>query len=511
MSAEQINSKFSDGMINRIRQLSGKKKIALIVLAAFSVAVCIMLMQYIRVSGYRLLYTDLSYRDSTAVASWLNERNIGFQAKNNGRDIYIEADQIHGARLDISRSQQFEPADSLMIVSENGLHSFLPGSYQNNLTAIQSELAHTIAALGTVESARVIIDSGNTADALPQSGKPHASIFIEPASGKSVSAKDLITIAQLVSQSVAGLYPDSVDIYDPHGRVLSPGTYEPQNQRYPSSILSDQHSLENRLEQRAAEVADALIGRGRSLIKVSVTLDNSQSEATAEHYDPDDTTVKKEHTEFAPGSRYTAPDQPGQIQYIPPIPTTSSIDYELNKTLRTTFKPAGSIERVSVSILVSGKRQTAGDGTITTVPHTEEELYSLEKAVSSVIPIVADRGDTITVIPIPLHDSDIDLTNYEPSQTLYFLYSDLVISVAKIIMLILGFLLLYTLIIKPILHVLTAENDDDKISEQPTETDHDKAMDHDKNNENLTLDLKNEILRNPAPTVHIIKNWLQDT
>lgn len=508
MSAEKINSKLGDGMLNKIRQLSGKQIIALVILATTAVLVCLALFQYVTVSGYRLLYSDLSYQDSIAVSSWLSDRNISFRVKNNGRDIYIEDDQIHRARLSISREKQFAPSHSLKIVSESGLQSLLADPSQHYLSAVQNELEQTIAELDTIEYARVKIETGNTAYAFSGSDKPHASVFIEQAPGQVVSAGDLFTISNLVSLSVSGLNPDFVDIYDSLGRALSPDIYEQRNQQSPSSILSYQHMLENRLEQRASQVVDALIGPGLALIKVSVTLDNSQSEAIAEHYDPDNSTVKKEHTEFAPGSRYTVPDEPGPVQYIPPIPTTSSIDYEINKTVRTIITPAGSIERVAVSILVPGKRETSGDGSITMVPLTEEEIHSLEKAVSSVTSIQPDRGDTITVIPVLPHDSIIDLTRFEASHTILY---NLVTPATKIVLLIIGFLFLYILIIKPIINILAAENDADTISVLHTESDHDNAMNQDDENENLTLDLKNEILRNPAPTAHIIKNWLQDT
>lgn len=394
-------------------------------------------------------------------------------------------------------------AISLALI-QYGRHVLSPNRYG----AVQHNLAGIIAALDSVESARVIIASGSEQGTLAAPGIPSASIFINPAGGKSVTGADLKTITALVTQTIENLSPSSVHIYDQQGAELDSSLQNQFEQPLSAPLLQQQYSLENRLEKRIAETVNTLIGSGRALIQVSVLLNNSESENTTELYNPDSATVKSEHTEYAPGSRYSVPDPTAQVQYIPPIPTTSSVDYEINRTVNKTVKPAGAIERISVSILISGNPEDKVYEPVRSLSITPNELQSIKTAVASVISMQPDRGDTITVIPVPHHEFE---STQHKDETTGYVPLELVMPILKILLMIAGFICVYLLIIKPILNILSAEPLSEQIPEPSEKVDHDDLIDDTQKEEDFTHVLKSETIRNPASTAHIIKNWLQET
>ncbi|MCG6929204.1 MAG: hypothetical protein LJE64_01505 [Desulfofustis sp.] len=478
---------------NPLHALSGKKRIALTVLAVLVIVVTVTLIHLIRISGYRLLYANLSADDAVHVTSWLNIHDIGFRTKNFGRDIYVAGDRVYQTRFDLSRELPAGTSGSLR-----------PTPSSSALD--EQELARTIASLDGVEYARVRISRGETAGF--ETSEPHASILIQSPPDSALSRDDLESITSLASQVIPDLHPEHVDIYDASGRNLFSGKREAEVSNVPSPLLLYQQSLERRLEQRAGETVDALIGSGRAMIRVTVTLDNSRSESTSEQFDPDRTAVKKELTEYAPGSRYTPAEQTDQIQFLPPVPTTASIDYELNRTVKKTVKPAGAIERISVSILLAGKPPEHQDDQVSSSATSEEELLALESAVSNVLSLRPERGDSVTIIPIPDRADKHDFIDSEPVRDIPY---HLILPVFKMVMTIVGFGLLYLLIVRPLLDILSQKEVAAKETMHTLGPERSEDEEKPQTDEDPTAALKDEILRNPSATVHIIKNWLQET
>jgi len=480
----------------RLRRLNRRQILYVGLLVCAGLTLGVVMIHLVRISGYRPLYTDLSPPDSAYVASRLESFNIGFATRNSGKDIYVDADRVHDVRIALSRDRNFFPSGLLNIV--NGVS---PAKASG-----EGELAGTIAALEAIESARINIDNAAFPGDRPSGGSPRISVYIKPAVGRVVTEDDLTAVTNLVARSVPGSKSGSLNIYNNNGYLLYSRGPDNVSQEIPALLLSYQQALENRLEQRAGELVNALIGAGRALIKVSVTLDNTQSEATAERFDHDQAAIKKEHTEYAPGSSYTVPET-GAVDYIPPIPTISSLDYEIDKTITKTVKPAGSIERIGVSIMIAEPASAGSGGSIALPPVTEADIDTVKQTVASVLSMQPERGDAITVIPVPA--SGFSAVPEQPAYRQPVILR-LIDPLVRILLLVSGMLLIYLLVVKPLLRVLTVEPipDEPVVQEEPKST---SKPETEIDDEAFTVTLQDEIKKNPTQTVHIINSWLQET
>ena len=84
-------------------------------------------------------------------------------------------------------------------------------------------------------------------------------------------------------------------------------------------------------------------------------------------------------------------------------------NYEVNKTIRTTLKPAGTIKRLSVAAVIDGiyEFEKLNDGTTKRkyIARTEQELKKFEEIVKRAMGYNEDREDQITVSSISFSET----------------------------------------------------------------------------------------------------------
>ena len=78
--------------------------------------------------------------------------------------------------------------------------------------------------------------------------------------------------------------------------------------------------------------------------------------------------------------------------------------FDYTETREEVLRPAGTIKRISVAVLLDEVRNVADDGTVTTEPRTAEEIRKLENLVKSAIGFDEERGDLVTVESISFAD-----------------------------------------------------------------------------------------------------------
>jgi len=353
-----------------INRWSMKKKIGLVFIFTVCIVLIFLLIQQYRFSDYRLLDGGLSRNDMAVVSQWLQLRNISYQIKGENLDIYIPADQLYAARIELAEHK-------IPSGNEQGYDLFAP----NQLTfidavsetgysiAAQRELSRTISALNHIESAHVHLNLSDSNSGLETN--PSASVIIKMVPGRKLVSDQFQGITHLISAAVTGLPPSRIKIFDASGVLIKPDSPISNASVFSADSLSYQRTVEMNLELRAQEIIDAMIGKGQALVKVTAELDFSETETTSETFDPDEPVVKREYTEQQPnnsplssqsGLEYNADAGADEIPYYPPITTSSKIDYEINKTTRKTIKPVGTIEKLSASILLTQKKATDSNG-----------------------------------------------------------------------------------------------------------------------------------------------------
>jgi hypothetical protein len=76
----------------------------------------------------------------------------------------------------------------------------------------------------------------------------------------------------------------------------------------------------------------------------------------------------------------------------------STVNYELDKTIKHTKQPVGSIKRLSVAVVVNYKKTTEKDGKVSAKPLSQAEMAQITNLVKEAMGYRQDRGDTLNVV-----------------------------------------------------------------------------------------------------------------
>lgn len=528
-SGDQRTAVNRKNIFTLVREWPLNRKVALGVITALSIGLFAFLIIQARVADYQLLYANLSEADAGSVVNWLKTQNIPYQLKNGGKNIWVGSDKIYDTRLDLA-------ANGLPSGGDVGFEIFDKQSFAltdyvqkvNHTRALQGELSRTITSLDPVESTRVHLAIPEKRLFKNQQKNPTASVIVSLAHGRQLEPDQVQGILHLVAGSITGLTPENVKIIDSNGVVLDAGNKPNDEKLLSVDMLSFQQDVEHRLQMRAQELLDTIMGKNKAMVRVTATLDFAKVEKTQELYDADEPVVRSEQlneesngiqtTGGIPGVQSNLQGSSGGLVNSEPPSNKSSrtTNYEISKTISKIVNPVGTIKSLSVSILVADRIVSEENSeTTTSVPLSAEELKSIEKMVASALGIIPERGDKINVVSMPFSDSpEEEMVAQQLPENLVYQY----LPAIKILLIALGALLFYLLLIRPIIKTmkgevtahyktveeLERERDQQYKSEQEEQA---RSMIHD---EDQVVRLRKDVMRNAVPTAYIIKNWIQE-
>ncbi len=483
-----------------------------------------------KTADYQLLYANLAENDAGPVVEWLKAENIPYQLKNNGRNIWIPAGILHETRLSLAANGL--PAGSGVGFEVFDKQSFALTDYVQKVNftrALQGELSRTIASLDPVDTARVHLALPEKRLFKDQQKPATASVIVSLSKGKTLDEKQVQGIIHLVAGSISGLIPENISVIDSNGVVLDSGQQKDEDELLSVDMLAYQQEVEHRLEMRAQDLLDKTMGKDKAMVRVSAVLDFAKVEKTEEFFDGDEPVIRSEQVNQEQSGTPAAGGIPGvqsNLQGTTPQQTgenssskTSRItNYEISKTISRIINPVGTIQQLSVSILVADKVIPAtADEPETTEPRSAEELQSMQAMVSTALGLVPDRGDQINVLSMPFTEApqEILLAESLPDNLLYEY-----LPFVKIALVAVGALLLYLLLVRPIIKTMKGEvrqhyktvealEQEQYAAEQALETQEHKR--EEKVVEDPVASIRRNVMENPAPTAHIIKKWLQET
>ena len=485
-----------------------RKALFVLLLVITAVALFIVMQILLDDDRYQLLYANLVPEDYSAITAFLESSDINFKENLEQRSLYVPSARVDLVRLELARRKLPSSTNN-----SNDLMGGRPLAFIESLAggdsrlAVQHELAKTLSTLDPIRYARVHLESPHPESS--SANRSGATVLVSLTPGHSLTADQLHTVIHLVSTSVAGLEPGNIRVFDSSGKLLSADSRSGDGALFPDSTLVYQRSVEHRLEQKAQDLVDAMIGSGHALIRISASLDFSRNETTTERYDPDDQVVRSEQVERQPLTGSGSTDLPGQssgLRSRSSITTTSKVDYEVSKTTSKTIRPEGELRQLSVTILVADEKSIGDDGTVTFQPRSDEELEEIRSLVAGMLPLDPERGDIIhlrRMVP-----DRVDGLERQGKISLFYEISEL-IPVGKIMTIFFVFILFYWLLLKPIIGLLRSEialTDSDSQSLEREKS----AEPSPEPEEDLAATLKKEVQNNPLATAHIIRKWIQE-
>ncbi len=522
---EEITKK---NLLTLLKEWPLSRKIATGAVAVISILLFAFLIIQARTADYQLLYANLGESDAAPVVEWLKGQRIPYQLKNNGKNIWIPANQLYETRLNLA-------SNGLPNVGGVGFEVFDKQSFAltdyvqkvNFTRALQGELARTISSLAPVDTARVHLALPEKRLFKNQQKTGTASVILSLGKGKSLDKKQVQGIIHLVAGSVTGLEAKDVKVIDSTGIVLDSEANEEKDKFLSVDMLAYQQEVEHRLELRAQDLLDKTMGRNKAMVRVNASLDFAKVEKTEELFDAEEPVIRSEQVDQQSQGGPSSGGIPGvQSNLQGNIPVQSGGDstsskssrttnYEISKTISKIINPVGNIKKLSVSILVADKVIAATEEKPeTTSPRTTLELESLESMVSAALGLNPERGDKINVLSMPFTESPEDVLLAESLQT-NVLYDYL--PLAKVALIPFGVLLLYFLLIRPIIKTMKGEVKEHYKTVEELEQEQ-RAAELEAEEEELSeivedaaVVLRREVMKDSTPTAYLLKNWIQET
>ena len=379
--------------------------------------------------SYRVLFANYSDRDGGAIVAAMQQMNVPYQVADGGGAILVPEKQVHDVRLKLA--SQGLPKGSgvgfeLMENQKLGTSQFL--EQVNFQRALEGELARTIQSLANVQSARVHLAMPKASVFLRDQQKPTASVMLNLHPGRPLEPQQVSAIVHLVASSVPELPVAGVTVVDQGGNLLSENDRPKSSNQLDPSQLKYVDEIQQAIARRIESILTPVVGQQNVRAEVSAEIDFSTSEQAAESYrpnqTPESTAIRSQHqSESQNTGSANAGGVPGALSNTPPQPATapvtnppqqpaqaaaaqppssrqkdSTVNYELDKTLRVTQQPMGGVKRLSVAVVVNHRTELDKQGKPVTRALSETEKTAITDLVKEAMGYNKERGDTLNVL-----------------------------------------------------------------------------------------------------------------
>ncbi|RMN22062.1 hypothetical protein ALQ63_01313 [Serratia plymuthica] len=471
-------------------RLRANPKIPLLIAASAAIAIVVALLLWAKSPDYRVLYSNLNDRDGGAIVTQLTQMNIPYRFAENGAALMIPADKVHETRLRLA--QQGLPKGGavgfeLLDQEKFGISQF--SEQINYQRALEGELSRTIESLGPVQNARVHLALPKPSLFVREQKSPSASVTLTLQPGRALDDGQINAIVYMVSSSVAGLPPGNVTVVDQAGRLLtqSDGAGRDLN----AAQLKYANEVENRYQRRIEAILAPMVGNANVHAQVTAQIDFATREQTDEEYQPNQlpNQAAVRSQQMSQSEQLGGPQVggvPGALSNQPSAPATAPIEtakanaaagnnangakpnaaatrstaangsgpqntrrdettnYEVDRTIRHTQQKAGTVQRLSVAVVVN-YRGVDKDGK--PLPMSKEQLAQIESLVRESMGFSSSRGDTLNVVNTPFTDTEVTGSELPFWQTQNFI--DRLFDAGRYLLVLLAAWLLWRKLVRP--------------------------------------------------------------
>jgi flagellar M-ring protein FliF len=383
---------------------------------------------------YRVLFSNFSDRDGGAIVASLEQMNVPYKFAEGGGAILVPANQVYEARLKLA-SQGLPKGGNvgfeLMENQKMGVSQFV--EQINFQRALEGELARSIESISTVRSARVLLALPKSSVFVRDQQQPTASVLLNLESGRVLDRQQISAVVHLVASSVPDLPTKNVTIVDQNGNLLSDTSANTGANGLDPSQLKYIHELQRNIVKRVESIIAPIVGANNVHAEATADVDFSHSEQAAETYKPNQTadsaSVRSQQTsESLNGNSANATGVPGALSNQPPAPATapltappgknppsatapaatptntqkeSTVNYEVDKTVRYVQQPMGGVKRLSVAVVVNYRDSVDKSGKVISRPLSAAEKTQITDLVKEAMGYNQQRGDTLNVVNSP--------------------------------------------------------------------------------------------------------------
>ncbi len=451
----------ADNLTDRLRfalsRLSNQQKVLLMVALAAIIALLVASSTWIKQADYRILFSNISERDGGAIIAALEQLNVPYKFNDSGGAILVPGSKVHEIRLRLA-SQGLPKGGGvgfeLMENQKFGISQFAEQvNYQRGL---EGELSRTIQSIGAVQAARVHLAIPKPTVFVREDLKPSASVLLNLYPGRMLDPSQIAGIQNLVAASVPNLPVSGVTLIDQSGAMLSQLKSALMDAGLDPSQIKYVQEIEASAIKRVGDILAPIVGQGNARVQVAADVDFSQSEQTAETHRPNTTppeiSIRSQQTSESASATPSAQGIPGALSNQPPVPATapltipavpgaggtpaaqgqpplpgqlnaagvqapiasvaqpintrkdSTINYEVDKTIRHTKQAVGTIKRLSAAVVINHRKDAKGQSKAL----SDAELKQINELVREALGFNKERGDTVSVANAPFTAIDKD-------------------------------------------------------------------------------------------------------
>lgn len=392
-----------NGMSAVWRRLSPNQKLLFGTLGAAFVVTAISLAFWVAKPEYGVLFANLDPADGSGIVDELNSQKVPYKVEGGGRTILIPKDRVYETRLTLAGRGLPGSGSGYEILDTNklGWTDFVQKFQYRR--ALEGEIARTIQSIAEIQAARVHLATPEPSLFINQEKPATASVMVRLQPGARLSGANVQGIVHLVSSAVENLTPENVTVIDMRGNLLS----QPKGDQF-LNATADQISIvrgfEEQLSEKVQTLLEAVLGPGKSVVRIAAEMDFQKAERTIESYDADNPVVRSEE-------RSEGTDTEGGRS------ESSTTNYEISRTVERVVTPSGTVRRITASVFVDGVYRDLADGGAEYVPREPEEMRKFENIIRNALGFDAARGDQLTVENIAFDTSYLDRERREMEKT----------------------------------------------------------------------------------------------
>ena len=318
------------GLGVRWQTLPARTQMGLVLGVAALLAVLAFMFTGARDSDYRVLFPDLSDKDSGAVVDKLTQLNVPYKFAEGGSAILVPASRVRELRAKMATAGlpaggSSGSAAGYELMDKNSFGQTQGQERVKIQRAIEGELINTIQSLDGVKAVRLHLAMANQNGFFREQQKPSASVAITMNPGRTLDRGQVAGIVRLVSGSVPELSPKAVAVVDSGGTLLTAASDEEGAQGLDSQQLQYRRDVEAGHLKRVLALLEPVVGRDNVRASVTADIDFSRVMRTAESFGPNQGSdakpaVREQRTEESsqPGSA-TPAGVPGALSNQPAL------------------------------------------------------------------------------------------------------------------------------------------------------------------------------------------------
>ncbi|MBU3723679.1 MAG: flagellar M-ring protein FliF [Limnohabitans sp.] len=440
--------------VQQMMQQPGVKKAMPLILMGLAVLLFAILYVWINMPSYRPLMVNMSEADQQTAMEALKASEFKPVMDPASGQITVPSNKYHEARIFLA-SKGIPKTGNLGMESLKDQSAMTTSQFMEQVrytSAMEQELARTIMQIDTIQQARVHLAMPKQSVFVRDRTPPKASVIVTPYAGRSVSANQVQALVHLVASSVPLMTPENVAVVDNQGKLITDSS-NAAALGLTSAQRQHKQKMEDAYRQRVMQILAPIVGDNNVRSQVNMALDFTQTEVTTEDFDSREKGPKTRSEAISEDKSGAAEAAgiPGTLSNTPPPApsattnssaatsagaggTTNSTtarstrNYELDRSVRHVKNATGTMERLSVAVLINERAPTVTKnekGEITDSkpnPYTEEEITRMQDLVRGVVGFDEKRGDVVTVVqakfePEAVYDLSIPWYKDESMQT----------------------------------------------------------------------------------------------